>query len=691
MERIHGRRAFLAVLGVLAVAPRASVAAPPPPICEQEPSAKIQPASQDVAEASVVGGVLTPTNVKLNGSPSKGDTYSWQQTAGPTVTLVGANTDHPSFTAPDVLPLGATLRFTLTVTGCDGTSPASAEAIVNVSDVATNRAPIASATATPATVGEGGAFTLDGSASSDPDAGDVLSFTWEQLVDGHYQFVSNLVAVPLTAPEVVPYPGGATLTFRLTVSDGHLTSTAVQLVNVSWVNDPPQANAACTSEVNEGADVTLDGIGSTDGDDGIAVYEWKQTTGGPIAALPAEALSLPVFSFDAPALEHGHGDTMTFSLTVTDHGGLSDSAECSVRVLDVTPPVLTMPTGNVKEEATSRNGAVVTFDASATDAFDGDVAIVCSSSSGDTFPLGLTTVSCSASDKAGNLATGTFIVEVVDTTPPVLSLPANLTEEATSKNGAAVTFASSALDTVDGDVPVTCSPASGNTFALDVVTTVSCSASDAAGNTATGTFSVEVLDRTGPTVTVPENVTTGPTQWNGAVVTYGGAWGEDLVDGTVAASCLPESGSLFEFGTTAVTCTSTDAHGNQGKGAFTVTVSPFTVVGFFQPVDNLPALNTVKNGATVPLKWRLHGEGGVLITDVRAVASTRTQRILCGSDSTLEQPIEMTTTGGTSLRYDSTAAQFIFNWQTPKQAATCWRVDVTFTDGTAESANFKLK
>ena len=51
----------------------------------------------------------------------------------------------------------------------------------------------------------------------------------------------------------------------------------------------------------------------------------------------------------------------------------------------------------------------------------------------------------------------------------------------------------------------------------------------------------------------------------------------------------------------------------------------------------------------------------------------------------------MTTTGGTSLRYDAAAAQFIFNWQTPKQAATCWRVDVTFTDGTAKSASFKLK
>jgi hypothetical protein len=78
-----------------------------------------------------------------------------------------------------------------------------------------------------------------------------------------------------------------------------------------------------------------------------------------------------------------------------------------------------------------------------------------------------------------------------DSTPPVVTLPADVTADATSSNGAAVSFTATATDDVDGSVPVTCSSASGSTFPVGT-TTVSCSASDAAGNAATGNFTVTV-------------------------------------------------------------------------------------------------------------------------------------------------------------------------------------------------------
>ena len=76
-----------------------------------------------------------------------------------------------------------------------------------------------------------------------------------------------------------------------------------------------------------------------------------------------------------------------------------------------------------------------------------------------------------------------------DTTPPSLSLPGNITVEAGKP--AAATYAATATDLVDGSVPVICSRASDSTFALGT-TPVNCSATDAHGNTATGSFTFTV-------------------------------------------------------------------------------------------------------------------------------------------------------------------------------------------------------
>ena len=71
-------------------------------------------------------------------------------------------------------------------------------------------------------------------------------------------------------------------------------------------------------------------------------------------------------------------------------------------------------------EATSAAGASVTFQATATDVVSGNLPVSYSINPGSTFPLGTTTVTASATDAAGNTATGTFTVTVVDTTGPVI-------------------------------------------------------------------------------------------------------------------------------------------------------------------------------------------------------------------------------------------------------------------------------
>jgi len=157
---------------------------------------------------------------------------------------------------------------------------------------------------------------------------------------------------------------------------------------------------------------------------------------------------------------------------------------------DATAPVWSVP-ADFSMEATGPTGAVVTYTASASDPDDAVSTQSCLPASGDTFPLGTTTVNCTATDTHSNTGTASFKVTVVDTTPPALTLPDDMTVLASNASGAAVSFTASANDLVDGPVPVDCSPASGSQFPIGV-TTVNCSATDSHSNKASGSFTITV-------------------------------------------------------------------------------------------------------------------------------------------------------------------------------------------------------
>jgi len=261
-------------------------------------------------------------------------------------------------------------------------------------------------------------------------------------------------------------------------------------------------------------------------------------------------------------------------------------------------------------EATSPSGAVAPSWPTATD--DVDTPIVwCryepSTPSGDwvvvtsdhIFPLGTTTVPCLASDRAVTrpIAIGTLVVTVVDTTGPGLTKPDDQTIEATSPDGAAVTFTATATDIVDGTRPVTCNPASGTVFALGK-TTVECTASDERSNTATESFTVTVVDTIAPTLTVSDDITMEATSANGAAVTFPAATATDDADSAPRVECSATSGDTFDLGTTTVTCTARDDGGNQASATFDVTVSDSTAPSLALPGDTFAAA-TGPSGANV--------------------------------------------------------------------------------------------
>ena len=79
---------------------------------------------------------------------------------------------------------------------------------------------------------------------------------------------------------------------------------------------------------------------------------------------------------------------------------------------DTTAPIIS-GLNNLTITASSSSGAAATFNPTATDDVDGTVPVICAPASGSIFPLGTTTVTCTASDNAGNIATGKFTVTVI--------------------------------------------------------------------------------------------------------------------------------------------------------------------------------------------------------------------------------------------------------------------------------------
>ena len=283
-----------------------------------------------VADAGPDQAVGESTQVVLNGSNSTDpdnniESYFWTQTNGVSVDLSNAESMRPSFTSPDVGSDGTSLVFQLTVTDSQGLQSQDS-CIVNVTWE--NESPVADA-GEEQEVSEGTVVTLDASGSYDSDDG-IASYEWVQTA-GTPVVISNpgTVQASFESPDVGP--DGASLIFQLTVFDnGGLTSQDTCIVNVTWENISPVADAGEEQEVSEGTLVTLDGSGSYDSDDGITSYQWTQTVGTPVVLSDSGSVQ-PTFT--APEVSEG-ALTLTFQLVVTDGGGLQSQGTCTVTVVE---------------------------------------------------------------------------------------------------------------------------------------------------------------------------------------------------------------------------------------------------------------------------------------------------------------------------------------------------------------------
>jgi hypothetical protein len=228
------------------------------------------------------------------------------------------------------------------------------------------------------------------------------------------------------------------------------------------------------------------------------------------------------------------------------------------------PPLLNVPEV-VLAEAAGPAGSNVTFNVMGLSFVDPAPVISCNRNSGSLFPVGTTTVICTATDSFASTSAN-FLVVVADTERPALVVPASFIT-----TDPVVTFVVTATDAVDGPITPDCLPSSGWTFA-EGTTTVLCTATDNSANTALATFEVTLV--VAPLLVLPDDFVVEATGPDGAIAGYVAS----AIGGSV--TCTPPSGSLFPLGVTEVQCSATGP-GGTSHGSFRITVvdtTPPTII-----------------------------------------------------------------------------------------------------------------
>ena len=201
-----------------------------------------------------------------------------------------------------------------------------------------------------------------------------------------------------------------TTTCRLDVSDLANLESDADTVDVTVV-DTTDPGVSCPADLVVECSQTG---GTPDSDPAIAGF-----LSGAAATDTCDA-GLPV-SDNAPSFFDLGSSNVTFS--TSDDSGNTASCSAQVSVVDTTDPMLSPPLDVGPVECTSPQGAVVDYPLpAATDVCDAAPSVGCAPPSGNVFAIGMTTVTCTATDVSLNQTSDDFEVNVVDTTAPTITV-----------------------------------------------------------------------------------------------------------------------------------------------------------------------------------------------------------------------------------------------------------------------------
>ena len=351
--------------------------------------------------------------------------------------------------------------------------------------------------------------------------------------------------------------GLGTTTVIYTATDGTGNSATCSF-DVTVLDDTPPVISGCPS------DIIVSANGSCE-----AIVNWTPPSATDNCTTPITPAS-PFSSGDTFGL-----GTTTVIYTATDDAGHSATCSFDVTVIDDTPPVITGCPTDIVVSANGSCEAIVNWTPpNATDNCTAPITPVSSLSSGDTFGLGTTTVTYTATDDAGNSAICSFDVTVIDDTAPVITgCPTDIIVSANGICEAIVNWTPpNATDNCTTPVTPNSAFSSGDTFNLGT-TTVTYTATDDAGNSAVCSFDVTVIDDTAPVITgCPTNITVSANGSCEAIVNWTLPNATDNCTTPLTPISAFSSGDTFGLGTTTVTYTATDGAGNSATCSFDVTV-----------------------------------------------------------------------------------------------------------------------
>jgi gliding motility-associated-like protein len=276
---------------------------------------------------------------------------------------------------------------------------------------------------------------------------------------------------------------------------------------------------------------------------------------------------------------HNSGDnfpTGHTTVTCVAIDNFSNTAQCQfvVNVVDATAPSVICPPNDTVDVAQNACTANVTWTLPvASDDCDDAVELSTDTPSGSPFPAGTATVEYTATDNSGNTATCAFTVTVLETTPPVLvGCPAAILIELPANDcDSTITWTSPTATDNCGQATLT-SNLLPNTLFLAGDTTVTYTATDAAGNEAVCSFTVTLLDKIAPVFqSCPPNQTLMSNGNCGAVPNWTFPTATDNC-GIPDVTSLYQPGDTFIVGTTNVVILATDNSNNQDTCAFTIVV-----------------------------------------------------------------------------------------------------------------------